>query len=321
MTSRPRAVITDYDFPTLEPERRVLEAAGVEMVATQSRTEQELIDNCRAADALLVEYARITRPVIESLERCKVIVRYGVGYDNLDVEAASACRIWACNVPDYSIDEVSDHALALLLALGRKIVAFNAGARAGRWDINPGKPVFRLQNQTLGVLGYGRIGAALGRKAAGIGMRVLAHDPYLSEAQIAERGAKSASFEAVLHESDFVSVHSPLTSETHHLINERSLALMKPTAFLINTSRGPLIDSDALACAIGAGTIAGAGLDVLEREPISADHPLLGLENVILTPHIGYYSEESFVDLKTRAAEEVVRVLQGGRPKNPLNEL
>jgi D-3-phosphoglycerate dehydrogenase / 2-oxoglutarate reductase len=316
---RLRAVVTDYDFPTLEPERLVLEAAGIDLVPTQSRSEAELIENCRTADALLVEYAPIYRSVVEALERCRVMVRYGVGYDNLDVQAATEQGIWACNVPDYSVEEVSDHALALLLALARKVVLLSNAVHAGHWDLQPAKPIFRLQEQTVGILGFGRIGSALGRKAAGLGCRVLAHDPYLSPKQIEQRGAVPADFETVLRESDYVSVHSPLTPETRHLVNERTLRLMKPTAFLINTSRGPLVDSLAIARALREGWIAGAGLDVLEQEPIPSDHPLLGLPNCLITPHAAYYSEQSFVDLKTSAAEEVARVLGGGEPKNPLN--
>jgi D-3-phosphoglycerate dehydrogenase len=317
--ARPRAVVTDYDFPTLEPERRVLEAAGIELVPTQSRSESELIENCRTADALLVEYAHLTRPVVAALERCRVIVRYGVGYDNLDVAAATEHGIWACNVPDYSIDEVSDHALALLLALARKVVTLNHAVHAGRWDVALGKPIFRLQEQTVGVVGFGRIGATFGHKVAALGCRVLAHDPLLSPEQIAERGAQAVDLEALLRESDFVSVHAPLTAETRHLIGESTLRRMKPTAYLINTARGPLVDTYALAEALQAGLIAGAALDVLEQEPIPPDHPLIGLANCLLTPHAAYYSEQSFVDLKTLAAQEVVRVLQGGEPKNPLN--
>ena len=319
MAARPRAVVTDYDFPTLEPERAVLEAAGIELIPTQSRDEAELIENCRSADALLVEYATITRPVVAALERCRVIVRYGVGYDNLNVAAATERGIWACNVPDYSIDEVSDHALALLFALARKIVALSNAVQAGQWDVQVAKPIFRLQQQTVGVVGFGRIGAALGRKAAALGCRILAYDAYLSAEQITERGAVAADFETLLRESDFVSIHAPLTPETRHLIGERTLRLMKPTAFLINTSRGPLVDARAVARAIREGWIAGAGLDVLEEEPIPPDHPLIGLPNCLITPHAAYYSEQSFVDLKTKAAQEVVRVLRGGEPKNPLN--
>ena len=314
-----RAVVTDYDFPTLEPERRVLEAAGIDLVATQSTTETELIENCREADALLVEYARISKPVIEALQRCRVLGRYGVGYDNVDVEAATARGIWACNVPDYSIEEVSDHALALLLALARKIVLLNDAVHAGHWDANLARPVFRLQEQTVGVLGFGRIGAALGRKVAAIGCRVLVHDAYLTTDQIAERGGEPANLETLLRESDYLSIHAPLTPETRHVVDERALRMMKPTAFVINTSRGPLVDAEAVARALREGWIAGAALDVLEQEPIPADHPLLGLPNCLLTPHAAYYSEQSFVDLKTRAAEEVVRVLRSGEPRNPLN--
>lgn len=318
-SARPRTVVTDYDFITLEPERQVLEAAGVELVPTQSRSEAELIENCRLADALLVEYAVVSAPVVSALERCRVIVRYGVGYDSLDVAAATAKGIWACNVPDYSLDEVSSHALALMLALARKLVPLNSSVQAGQWDVQVAKPIFRINGQTVGILGFGRIGAALGRKVAALGCRVLANDPFLSAEQIAQRGGQAADLETLLRESDFVSVHSPLTPETRHLINERTLRLMKPTAYVINTARGPLVDALALARALRENWIAGAGLDVTEPEPIPADHPLIGLPNCLLTPHAAYYSEESFVDLKTLAAQEVVRVLRTGEPKNALN--
>jgi D-3-phosphoglycerate dehydrogenase len=319
VSQRLRAVVTDYDFPTLEPERVVLEAAGIELIPTQSTSEEELIENCRSADGLLVEYARITRRVVEALERCLVMVRYGVGYDNLDVAAATECGIWACNVPDYCIDEVADHALALLLALARKVVVLNDAVQGGRWQVQVARPIFRLQEQTVGVLGFGRIGAVFGRKVATLGCRVLAHDPNLSDEQIIKLGAQPGDFETVLRESDFVSIHLPLSPETRHLINPRSLQLMKPTAFLINTSRGPIVDSLAVADAIRAGSLAGAALDVVEEEPLPAEHPLVGLPNCLLTPHAAFYSEQSFVELKTRAAEEVVRVLQGGEPRNPIN--
>jgi D-3-phosphoglycerate dehydrogenase len=265
VSSRPRVFLTDYDFPTLEPERKVLDAAGIELVPTQSRGEAELVENCRRADALLVEYAAVTGVVIAALERCRVIVRYGVGFDNLDVAAATARGIWACNVPDYAVEEVSDHALALLLALARKVVLLNGAVQAGRWDVHEAKPIFRLQEQTVGVLGFGRIGAALGRKVSALGCRVLAHDPYLDPARIAERGARAVELETLLGESDYVSVHAVLTPETRHLINESTLRTMKPTAFLINTSRGGLVDAAALARAIREGWIAGAALDVLEQ--------------------------------------------------------
>jgi D-3-phosphoglycerate dehydrogenase len=318
-SARPRAVVTDYDFYTFDPEHAVLDPAGIELVLTQGQSETELIANCAQADALLVEYARITPRVVDALERCQVLVRYGVGYDNFDVAAATAAGIWACNVPDYSLDEVSDHALTLLLALARKIVPLNAAVHAGRWDVGAVKPVYRLQEQTLGIIGYGRIGSNLGRKAAAIGLRVLACDPYLDPDLIRERGAEPVDLEALLRQSDFVSIHAPLSIETRHLIDAESLSLMKSGAYLINTARGPLVDNLALAEALQSGRLAGAALDVTDPEPIPADHPLVGLESCLLTPHAAYYSEQSFVDLKTFAAREVVRVLQGGEPKNPLN--
>jgi D-3-phosphoglycerate dehydrogenase / 2-oxoglutarate reductase len=319
MAERLRVIVTDWDFPNLEPERQVVEAAGMELVPAQSKSESELIASCRMADGLLVEYAHMTRPVLAALERCRVLVRYGVGYDAVDVPAATERGIWVCNVPDYSLDEVSTHALTLLLALARKLVTLNRAVHNGTWNVQVAKPIHRLAGQTVGVVGFGRIGSGFGRKAAALGCRVLAYDPYLSAAQIAERGGQPVELEALLRDADFVSLHVPLTPETRHLIDERALALMKPTAFVINTARGPLVDHLALARALQAGLIAGAGLDVTEPEPIPADHPLIGQPNCLLTPHAAYYSEESVVDLQSLAAQEAVRVLRDGDPKNPLN--
>jgi D-3-phosphoglycerate dehydrogenase len=317
-STRPRAVVSDYDFYTFDPERAVLDPAGIELVLTQGQTEAELVANCAQADALLVEYARITPPVVAALERCQVMVRYGVGYDNLDVAAATAAGIWACNVPDYSLDEVSDHALTLLLALARKIVPLNSAVHAGRWDIGAVKPVFRLQEQTLGIIGYGRIGSNLGRKAGAIGLRVLASDPYLDPEVVRQRGAEPVDLESLLRQSDFVSIHAPLSPETRHLIDGEALSLMKPGAYLVNTGRGALVDEAALYEHLKAGRIRGAAIDVYQTEPLPASSPLLTLDNVLVTPHVAWVTDMG-IDRMARHPVENILAYLGGQPKFVVN--
>jgi D-3-phosphoglycerate dehydrogenase len=318
---RYRVVIADYDYPSLDEERAVLDAIGAELAPHHARTEADLIAACRGADAVLCQYALMTRAVIASLDRCRVIVRYGVGVDTIDIPAATEHGIWVCNVPDYGVDEVSDHAMTLLLAAARKLVPMANAVQGGEWDVTLYKPIGRLRGRTLGLIGLGRIGSAVARKAQGFGLNVIAHDPYRPGEYFAERNVASVELDDLLARADFVSIHAPLTEETRHVIDQRALVAMKPSSYLINTARGGLVDGAALASALREGQIAGAGIDVLEREPIPADDPLLGLPNCIVTPHAAWYSEEAFRDLKTKAAEEAARVVQGERPRCPVNEL
>ena len=320
-TPRFRVVITDYDYPALDEERAVLDPIGAELVPNQARTEAELIAACRVADVVLNQYAHLTANVIATLDRCRAIVRYGVGVDTVDVAAATERGIWVCNVPDYGIDEVSDHAVTLLLAAARRLVALANAVQAGQWDVNQVKPVYRLRGRTLGLIGLGRIGSAVARKAAPFGLDVIAHDPPRSADYFAERNVGQTTLDELLARADYVSVHCPLTEETRHLIGERELGLMKPTALLINTARGGIVDGAAVARALRAGRIAGAALDVLEREPMPTDDPLLGLPNCLVTPHAAWYSEEAFRALKTMAAEEVARLLLGQPPRSPVNDI
>ena len=320
MESRFRVVVTDADYPAFDEERSVLERLGAELVIHQARTEAELISACHGADALLNQYAQITPTVIESLDRCRVIVRYGVGIDTINVPAATRRGIWVCNVPDYGTDEVSDHTVTLLLAAARKLVPLVNAVQAGRWDVNIAKPIRRLRGSTLGLVGLGRIGSAVARKARPFGFELIAaHDPHVGGSHFAERDVRGVNLDELLAMADYVSIHCPLTEETHHLIGERELGRMKKSAFLINTARGAIVDNAALARALREGRIAGAALDVVETEPIPHDDPLLGLSNCLITPHAAWYSEEASRDLKTKAAEEVARVLLGEPPRCPVN--
>ena len=261
----------------------------------------------------------MTARVIAELKRCRVIARYGIGVDNVDLAAATRAGIVVTNVPDYCVDEVSDHGLALFLALARRVVAADQAVKSGAWDVVAHKGIQRLRGQTLGLLGFGKIARALAVKAQALGMQVLAFDPFVDAETMARLKVRGADMDTLLTESDAVSVHVPLSPETRGIIGERALARMKPTAFLINTSRGGLVDEQALAAALMAGRLAGAALDVVEKEPPPPDHPLRKAPNVILTPHLAFYSREAVVELQTKVAEEAARALRGEPPRSPVN--
>jgi D-3-phosphoglycerate dehydrogenase / 2-oxoglutarate reductase len=311
--------VTDYVFSSLEPEQRVLAPLGIELRSQQCRSEEEIIALAREADAVLNCYAKMTARVIENLTRCKIIARYGIGVDNVDLAAATKARILVTNVPDYCIDEVSDHALALLLALARKIVTADAGVKSGTWSVTAHAEIRRLRGLTLGLIGFGKIATALASKAQPLGMKLLVYDPYLDPAIISRHRAEAASLEKLLAEADAISIHVPLSQETRNLIGHRELAHMKPSAFLINTARGGVVDEQALAIALKEGRLGGAALDVLSIEPPPPDHPLRQAPNMILTPHLSFYSRESVVELQTKAAEEVARALKDEPPRSPVN--
>jgi len=311
--------ITDYVFPSLEPEQAVLGPLGVELRPQQCRSEEEIIALAQDADAVLNCYAKMAARVIEKLKRCKIIARYGIGVDNVDLAAANKARILVTNVPDYCVDEVSDHALALILSLARKIVAADTGVKNGNWSVTAHAEIRRLRGQTLGLLGFGKIAKALASKVQPLGMKVLVYDPYLEAELISRHGAEAVSLDRLLAEADAISIHVPLSSETRNLIGQRELALMKSTAFLINTSRGGIVDEQGLAAALKEGQLGGAALDVLSVEPPPQDHPLRQAPNVILTPHLAFYSRESVIELQTKAAEEVARALKGEPPRSPVN--
>lgn len=317
--SRPLVVVTDTVFPSLEPTEQALAAVDAEVTLVSEPTAEAILKAARTADGLVVTYAKVTADIINGLERCRVISRTGIGVDNVDLEAATAKGIVVTRVPDYCIDEVSDHALGLLFALARKIPLANSAVHAGQWSVGLVNPLHRLRGQTLGLVGFGQIPRALAPKAQALGLSVIAYDPYISKEAMAADGVKQVDLEQLLEESDHISVHAPLTPETRHMFNREAFQKMKPGAVLINTARGPLVDEDALVDALEAGELAGAALDVLEQEPPAAGSRLLGRADVILTPHTGFYSEESMIDLQTKAAEEVRRVLQGERPRNPVN--
>ncbi len=320
-TGERNAVITDCDHATVDPEREVLGEAGVAVRLEQCRTSEDVAGAAAEADALLVQYAQVDDAALAALERVRVVVRYGVGVDTIDVEAAERRGVWVCNVPDYGTQEVSDHALALLLSLARGVARQDREVRAGRWDVNAVRPLRRLSSLTLGVVGLGRIGAALARKAQAVGFDVVGHDPRGLPDELRELGVREAGLDELWGAVDAVSLHLPLTPDTRHLLGDEALGRLRPGALVVNTSRGALVDGAALLRALEDGRVGGAGLDVLEHEPPGDDERgLVTHERVIATPHSAWYSEESELAMKTDAAREVVRVLQGERPRSPVNE-
>ncbi|MER3420910.1 MAG: hydroxyacid dehydrogenase [Chloroflexota bacterium] len=297
-------------------EREALAAIGAHFEPVNAESEEELINACRTADAIIVVRERFTRRVIEALERARVIVRSGVGYDVIDVPAATARGIAVCTIPDYCTQEVANHALALLLAVNRRLRELDAAVRAGHWRGGDLPSIGPLYGQTVGIVGYGRIGRAMAARCRALGMRVLAADPYTGPPDADDR---IVPLDELLADADYVSIHCLLNDETRGLIDERALRWMKPTAILVNTARGPIVDQRALTRALQEGWIAGAGLDVLEREPPNPHDPLLSLPNVVFTPHTAYYSDLSAVRLRQRVVQEVVCALTGGRPPGLLN--
>jgi D-3-phosphoglycerate dehydrogenase len=313
-----RVAVADSVFPNLDPARGVVSRIGAELQLAAENTPEAILRVAVDADALLVTYARITSDMIRQLTRCRIISRFGIGVDNVDVEAATGAGIVVTKVPDYCIDEVSDHTMALLLAVVRKIPFINAQVHGGTWKMPAVVPIHRLRGTVLGLVGFGRIPQLVAPKAQAFGMKVVAYDPYVPGPVFAGAGVESVDFPTLLKTSDYVSIHSPLVPETKNLFNSDAFRQMKPTAYLVNTARGPIIDEAALAAALDAREIAGAAVDVMTEEPPGRS-PLFGRENVIVTPHTSFYSEESLVELQTKAAEEVVSVLRGKPPRNPVN--
>ena len=314
----PTVAFLDNPFPSLDPIRNVLNKIGGELHPAKQETPEAYVEVAAEADAVMVCYAKVTADMIRKMKRCRIISRCGIGVDNVDLDAASQCGIVVTRQPDYCIDEVSDHAMALMLALARKVAFSNARVQGGEWKMASTVPMKRLRGSVMGLLGFGRIPQLVAPKAQAFGMRVVSFDPYISAEVMKKAGVEKVEFAELLKISDFISIHSPLTPETTHLFNATAFRQMKPTAYLVNTARGPIVDEAALAQALDSRQIGGAALDVLEKEP-PINSPLLHRENVILTPHTGFYSEEALVDLLVKAAEEVVLVLSGKAPRNPVN--
>ena len=324
ITSMPtRILITDFVWPSTAPEREVLVAGlgdGVEVVEAPDGSEETLAALAVECDAIMTCFAQVTPAVVRAAERCRCISRYGVGVDNIAVDVATELGIPVTYVPDYCVDEVSDHVMALLLTWNRQVGFYDSIAKAGRWEGTPSPhPLTRLRGQTIGIVGFGRIGRMVADKARAFGLSVLAYDPYLAADANLPDGVAPASLDELLAASDYVTVHTPLNDETRGLIEERAFGLMRASAYLINCARGPIVDEPALYAALRDGSIAGAGLDVMESASPPAEHPMFALDNVIITPHVAFLSQQSVLELEVRTAQATVDVLQGRMPEFLVN--
>lgn len=315
-----KVVVSDHEFDSLEIEREELEKISTELIDASNKTEEEIIRLISDADGILNMYYPISRQLMEHMKRCKVISRYGIGIDNIDISAATELGIMVTNVPGYCIDEVADHTLALLLCLVRKINILDASVKLSVWDFKISRPIHRLKDKILGLVGFGKIGQAVCKRARVFGLRILVYDPYVSEEVIRESQCEQVTFDDLLSYSDFISIHCPLTEETRKMFSYKEFEKMKKEAFLINTSRGGIVDTEALYEALKEKIIAGAGIDVIEGvPPITRELRLLQLENLVITPHSAWYSEESIRELRKSAVEEIVRVLSGYTPLSLVN--
>lgn len=326
-TERATIMIADSDFGDVDIERAVVEGAGFTLEAYQCKSEDEVIAHGQNAAGILTQYAHIGAAVMDSLPHLRVISRYGTGVDIVDVDHATRRGIQVTNAPnEWCADEVADHAIALWLAAARKINEYDTATRQGEWRWQTGAPIWRLRGRIFGLLGYGAIARLIAERAKAFGVTVWAHDPFVEEHRVRADGVTPVSLDELIAGSDYLTIQAPLTPDTRHLFNDTTLSRMKPTAILINTGRGPIVEDDALQRALSKGTVAAAALDDLEEEPAKrADwrptNSLLHQPNVIVTPHAAYYSEESIRTVRTIAAEEAVRVLTGRPPQSPVNHI
>jgi len=315
----PVIAFTENIFPTLDPAKAALARLNPTLRMAKSTSAEDILEVARDADAILVTYAKLPRELIMQLTRCKAIGRFGLGVDNIDLPACKEKGIAVNYVPDYCIHEVSDHAVAMLLALIRKIPLSNKVVQAGRWEMPVVVPIRRIEGTVLGLLGFGNIPRLVAPKAKAFGMKVIAFDPYAKPELFKAAGVESVDFDTLLKTSDYISVHAPHTPQTRGMVNAAAFAKMKKGAYIVNTARGPLIDEPALIAALDAGQIGGAALDVVAVEPLAKDSPLLGRDNVIITPHTAFYSIEALDELQSKCASDVARVLSGEKAAYPIS--
>ena len=315
-------VMTDFDFGDCDFERKMVEAAGIQFKSfddARNRTPAEIIEHLRGADGAITSYGRFTAEVFQALPQLKVVSKTGTGVDNIDVAAATADGCAVCNVPAYGTEVVSDHAIALALACLRRINEIDADMRAGIWDFHRRRPLGQVHGRTFGVVGYGNIGRAVARKARGLGFNVVVWDHKGTPGRLTPEDFPYVTLEDLLKTADVVSFHTALVPATHHLLNADNLKLMKDDAIVVNTSRGAVIDNDAVAAALCAGKLWGAGIDVFEHEPVSPDAPIMHAPHTVLTSHAAYWSEESAVELRTRCTQNAIDVVLGRAPENCVN--
>jgi D-3-phosphoglycerate dehydrogenase / 2-oxoglutarate reductase len=311
--------VADSVFPTLDPAKAALARLNPTFLMSKSGSADDILTVARDADAILVTYAKITREIITQLTKCKAIGRFGLGVDNIDLVAAKEKGILVNYVPDYCIREVSDHAMALLLSLIRKIPLSNRLVQGGRWEMPAVVPICRIEDTVLGLWGFGNIPRLVAPKAQAFGMKVIAYDPYAKPELFAQAGVERVELDALLSRSDYVSVHAPLTPQTRGVVNADAFAKMKKGVYIVNTARGPLIEETALVAALNSGQVGGAALDVVTSEPLAKDSALLGRDNVIVTPHTAFYSIEALDELQSKCASDVARVLSGEKAVYPIS--
>lgn len=315
-----KAVISDHTFPSLDLQADVLERAGLALEAIEPicRTEDDVIRTCQDADVLLVQWAPITRRVMEQLPKLRGIVRYGVGVNNLDLDAARELGITIANVPTFCLEEVSDHTLSFIVALGRRIPQDHYNIVHGGWGIQDLLPIPSFRDLTLGLVGFGSIARLVAKKASVFGFRIIAADPYQPESVFREHGVEPCDFDTLFRDSDIISLHCPLLPETQHLINRETIGKMRQGVILINTSRGPVVKESDLIAALRDGRVLGAGLDVFEEEPPAMDSPLRSMPQVLLTSHAASVSTRAVKLLQIKAAEAARDILQSQRPESAL---
>jgi len=315
----PVIAVTDSVFPSLDPAKEVLARLNPTYRMSKSVNADDIVAVAREADAVLVTYAKLTREVLTQFTRCKAIGRFGLGVDNIDLVTAKEKGIAVNYVPDYCIREVSDHAMALLLALIRKIPLSNKLVQNGRWEMPAVVPIRRIEGTVLGLVGFGHIPRLVAPKAQTFGIKVIAYDPYAKPEIFRAAGVEGVDFDTLLKTSDYVSMHAPLLPATRGMMNAAAFAKMKKGAYIVNTARGPLIDEPALIVALDSGQVGGAGLDVVTAEPLAKDSPLLGRDNVIISPHTAFYSIEALTELQVKCASDVARVLNGEKAVYPIS--
>lgn len=317
-----KVAICDYEFPNLDPEKKALsQIKNLQLVAAQCKSTEEVIKLTKDADGVLNQWSHLNAEVISNMDKCQVIATYGIGVDKIDVEAASKKGIYVCNVPDYNKHDVSDHTLALIMALARQIIPLDRLIRQGQYGfMYLENKLYRFEKKIVGLVGFGNIARKLAYKLqVALGMEIITYDPYLCEQSAKEAGVKKVELDELMRQSDYISIHVPLTKDTHYLIDEGLLRTMKPSAYLVNCGRGAIVEEKALFKVLKEKVIYGAAIDVFENEPIGPGHPLLELDNVIVTPHAAWHSQESMYDMQWGAANQVALVLQGKKPNNAIN--
>ena len=319
MNSKFKVLITDPYHQNFHIEKEILAKINAEVIIGHCKTEEDVIRLGSEMDGLLVSYVPIGKKVIENLHKCKVIVKYAVGANNIDLDAATKKGIYIANVPNYCLEEVSTHTIALLLSLVRNILIYDKSIKKGNWDPLIGDPIFRIKNKVLGIIGFGHIGKRVAEKIRPFGLTILVYDPLVNNVLISKYGGKKVGLKTLLHESDYISLHCPLNKSTKHLIDFKEIEMMKKGVFIINASRGEIIHQKALYEAVKNGKIARAALDVLEKDPPSLTD-IINTDNITYTPHIAWNSIEAEIELRKTAAQEVKRALEGGRPLNLVNK-